>query len=55
MTIAGLANGDLGYLPPPAANAQGGYGVEAHARSRFDRHAEPMIRQAIRRLLAAGE
>ena len=51
MIIAGLANGDLGYLPPPAAYAQGGYEVEPHARSRFDRRAEPMIRQAIRRAL----
>ena len=49
--IAGLANGDLGYLPPPAAYAQGGYEVEPHARSRFDEGAEPMIRQAIGRLL----
>lgn len=49
--IAGLANGDLGYLPPPAAYAQGGYGVEPQARSRFDERAEPMIRQAIGRLL----
>ena len=51
--IAGLANGDLGYLPPPAAYAQGGYEVEPHARSRFDRRAEPMIRQAIGCLIAA--
>ena len=49
--IAGLANGDLGYLPPPAAYAQGGYEVEPQARSRFDERAEPMIRQAIGRLL----
>ena len=49
--IAGLANGDLGYLPPPAAYAQGGYEVEPHARSRFDGRAEPMLRQAIGRLL----
>ncbi len=49
--IAGLANGDLGYLPPPAAYAQGGYEVEPQARSRFDGRAEPMIRQAIGRLL----
>ncbi len=49
--IAGLANGDLGYLPPPDAYEQGGYEVEPHARSRVDRRAEPMIRQAIGRLL----
>ena len=55
IVIAGLANGDLGYLPPPAASAQGGYEVEPNARSRFDERAEPMIRQAIGRLLAAGE
>ena len=53
--IAGLANGDLGYLPPPAAYAQGGYEVEPHARSRFDQRAEPMVKQAIGRLLAAGK
>ena len=53
--IAGLANGDLGYLPPPAAYPQGGYEVEPHARSRFDQRAEPMIKQAIGRLLAAGK
>ena len=52
--IAGLANGDLGYLPPPAAYPQGGYEVEPHARSRFDQRAEPMIKQAIGRLHAAG-
>ncbi|MDE0217843.1 MAG: AAC(3) family N-acetyltransferase [Spirochaetaceae bacterium] len=51
--IAGLANGDLGYLPPPAAYAQGGYEVEPHARSRFDQRAEPMVRQAIARSLTA--
>ena len=49
--IAGLANGDLGYLPLPDAYEQGGYEVEPHARSRVDRRAEPMIRQAIGRLL----
>ena len=53
--IAGLANGDVGYLPPPAAFSQGGYEVEPHARSRFDRRAEPKVKQAISRLLAAGE
>ena len=53
--IAGLANGDLGYLPPPAAYAQGGYEVEPHARSRFDQRAELMVKQAIGRLLAAGK
>ena len=55
MVITGLANGDLGYLPPPAAYPQGGYEVEPQARSRFDRRAEPKIKQAISRLLAAGE
>ena len=54
MVIAGLANGDLGYLAAPAAYAQGGYEVEPHARSRFDERAEPMIRQAIGRLLAGA-
>ncbi len=49
--IAGLANGDLGYLPPPAAYTQGSYEVEPG--SRFDRRAEQMIMQAIGRLLAA--
>ena len=53
--IAGLANGDLGYLPPPAAYAQGGYEVEPHARSRFDQRAELMVKQAIGRLLAVGK
>ena len=49
--IAGLANGDIGYLPPPAAYGQGGYEVDSHARSRFDQRAEPMIRREIGRLL----
>ena len=49
--IAGLANGDLDYLPPPDAYEQGGYEVERHARSRVDRRAEPLVRQAIGRLL----
>ena len=53
--IAGLANGDLGYLPPCAAYAQGGYEVEPNARSRFDRRAELKVKQVIGRLLAAGE
>ena len=52
--IAGLANGDLGYLPPCAAYAQGGYEVEPNTRSQFDRRAELKIEQAIGRLLAAG-
>lgn len=51
MIIAGLANDDLGYLPPPDAFAQGGYEVEPNVRSRFDERAEPMIRQAIGRVL----
>ena len=50
--IAGLANGDFGYLPPPAAYAPSACDVDPHASSRCDQRAEPRIRQAIGRLLA---
>ena len=50
--IAGLVNGDLRH---PLRTRRAATRWRRAPASRFDRRAEPMIRQAIRRLLAAGE
>ena len=49
--IVGLANDDLGYLPPPSAYREGGYEIEPHVRSRMDDRAEPVLKKTISSLL----
>ena len=49
--VIGLANGDLGYIPPPAAFGRGGYELE-NLRSRVDERAEPELRRRTSSLLA---
>ena len=49
--LCGLANGDVGYIPPPSAYGEGGYELEPGHRSRVDERAEPEITKAISRLL----
>lgn len=51
--IVGLANDDLGYMPPPSTFREGGYELEPDLRSRLDERAEPELKQTISSLLAA--
>ena len=52
LILFGLANDDLGYMPPPSAFQEGGYELEPGPRSRLDERAEPEIKSAIGRLLS---
>lgn len=52
LILFGLANDDLGYIPPPSAFQEGGYELEPGPRSQVGEEAEPAIKSAISGLLS---